>query len=608
MMKPGAFAKKQKCECCENPWNLADGERSASTVDCREHVTGIDPKNFDNSVNPVDDFYSWSNGGWKKNNPIPAAYPRWGVFNVLNDVNQDRLKEILDELEKGEVSGGDSVTAEEKEERKKLCDFYNSFMKEEAVEESGLKDLNNHLQRAFGVSTANKHEVIADLHKIDVSVLFGLYSSPDKDDSSHTMAHFSQSGLGLPDRDYYFDSDKKEKREKYILYMESLFKELSTSSVEGVSEAYSTTTQQRAAAKQVYDFEKLLAEAHLTKTEARDVDRTFNKMTLAELNKLVTPDMTWGQYLTKGRLDQDRDVFNFETYLSHFGKSDADIGVINVRTVDALKRVGSCVESAIVSGALKHYLAFHIIDSFAPYLSSNFLNLHFNFFQKELLGTKELKPRWKRALDAQENLLGEAMGKLYVSKFFKAESKQKALRVVELVRDALRERLGEVEWMCDETRKEANKKMESFVVKIGYPDKFQNYEALTAITSDSSLAKNMMAGREFHFQLDLSRMNTPTDRGRWFMSPQTINAYYHPMLNEIVFPAAILQPPFFDTDADEAVQFGSLGFVLLLIMLIDLCHNYLSMSMCHGHHISYRVVHWRANAGLLLSYPAISLV
>ena len=243
-----------------------------------------------------------------------------------------------------------------------------------------------------------------------------------------------------------------------------------------------------------------------------------------------------------------------------FGISEEQCGIINVSTIEPLVKMGSILRSAVLDGTLSHYLTFHVLNKFVDHLGVEWQSLHFDFFKKTLGGAKEMKERWKRALEFQEAALGDAMGKLYVSKHFDDTCKQKALNIVYAVRDAWRQRLEEVEWMSEETRKEALLKMDKFNVKIGFPDKWTDYSAL-AITSDSHVT-NMIAAGVFHKNRDVIRINKPTDRDRWFMVPQMVNAYYHPMLNEIVFPAAILQAPFFDPDADIAVQFGGFGCVV----------------------------------------------
>jgi len=378
--------------------------------------------------------------------------------------------------------------------------------------------------------------------------LFSVHSSPDKSNSSHTLCSLYQNGLGLPDRDYYFDTDKADKRDRYLTYIEEVLK------LAGTTAAYVDDVAVKAIAKEILQFETTLATSHLTRTEARDPNRTFNKMSIARLIELSKPPLTWKSYLTQGTAATS--LFDWNRYFECIGKASSELGDINVAMVQAIQGF----QSLLNSSTLPHYLAFHCLNSFAPHLPRVFADAHFEFHEKFLKGTQQQQPRWKRALFSLESALGDALGQLYVSRYFAGEAKPRALQIVESVRDALRERLQEVQWMSESTRAEALKKMERFSVKIGFPDKWTDYTNMLVVEGEH--LSNLLAARYFDFALDLSRMNASTDKTRWFMTPQTVNAYYHPSLNEIVFPAAILQPPFFDSQADKAVQLGSLGAVV----------------------------------------------
>lgn len=275
-------------------------------------------------------------------------------------------------------------------------------------------------------------------------------------------------------------------------------------------------------------------------------------MTLDNLQRISFPALTWGRYLATGITSK----FIWSRYFDLIGKPQDQLGDINVACVEAVSRFSDLLDSS----SLVKYLLFHVVNNFAPHLSAPLVKANFDFYEKELKGTAEILPRWKRSLQGMEAALGEALGKLYVAKYFPPDAKSRALSVVENIRDALRERLNEVTWMSTETRKEALLKMEKFKVKIGYPDEWKDYSTLAI--SSTEHCQNVINGRQFDFKLELKRINAPTDKKRWFMTPQTVNAYYHPSLNEIVFPAAILQPPFFDAAADIAVQYGSLGAVV----------------------------------------------
>lgn len=393
-----------------------------------------------------------------------------------------------------------------------------------------------------------------------MSVFFSIYSSPDKANSEHSLCNVYQGGLGLPDRDYYFDKDKSDKREKYILYIAQLLNLLASALPEYAVQIGDNTL---ATAQRILQFETKLAGWHLTRTEARDPQKTFNKVSVAKLSQMSSEtQQTWGKFLARGDL---KTKFHWPEYFAGIGKSASEMGDVNVACVNYLTRFPEVLDSS----TLVPYLIFHALNRFAPHLNAAFVQAHFDFHETVLKGTAQMLPRWKRALQAIDAhyILGESLGQLYAAKYFNETAKQRALYIVESVRSALAERLQEVDWMISpETRSHAEEKMRGFKVKIGYPDNWQSSESLTILPTiadgDSVHVLNLLAVSRFGFQRELQRMNAPTDKTRWFMTPQTVNAYYHPSMNEIVFPAAILQPPFFDPNADLAVQFGSLGAVV----------------------------------------------
>eukprot|EP01041_Mallomonas_annulata_P007240 gene7240-14772_t len=493
MNTPGHFAKFEKCQCCNNPWNQVAIEGNIGAVACStclsdtKGYTAIDSSNFDNSVLPTDNFYLWSNGGWKQNNPIPGEYSSWNTFIALRDMNLDRLKVILEDLESGKV--------ELNPENEKISSFYFTMMNESKIEELGASAL------AKIISFCNNAKndpitTLATLHsEYGINALFSMYSSPDKKDSDHSICTLTQSGLGLPDRDYYFDADKKDKRELYLEYITKVFCMLGTNGYE----EFKDVNVCKDIAMQVLEFETNLASSHLTRTLSRDPELTYNKKSINELNELCSPESTWASYLAYGITEKRKPNLDWNKYFELIGKPTTTLGDINVTAIEAIKKVSSLLHSKI----LKYYFIFHVVNNMAPHLSSEFVTEHFNLFEKALKGTVEQRPRWKRALEALESALGEALGKIYVTRHFPSNAKAEALRIVELVRDALRTRLTEVQWMCDETRVEAMKKMEKFKVKIGYP---------AIITSDSSHVDNVFRARKFLFELELSRMNVPTDR------------------------------------------------------------------------------------------------
>uniref|UniRef100_A0A6T7QPN1 Peptidase M13 C-terminal domain-containing protein n=1 Tax=Hanusia phi TaxID=3032 RepID=A0A6T7QPN1_9CRYP len=529
MEKPGSFTK---CPCCNNPWSGADGSYAIACSPCiasKETSEGIDPSDFDEFVAPHENFYNFAIGGWRKNNPIPPEYPSWNCFTILHEKNQQRLKDMVDELETKEGCVGTE---------KKVADFWASCMDEEAIEKRGTEPLRALLEAVSEDKV--REDLTAAVAKLTLSGVdsapLSFYESPDKKKSEWSIGQLDQAGLGLPDRDYYFDEDKQDKRDAYKLHVAKMFSLLNDPSVEAEE-----------AANIVFEVEQKLAGFHMSRTDRRDPERTYNKMSVEELQtKIDEGAATGGLRLAR--------------FFELIGKPLEQLGEINVPTLEAVVSICQAVREE-EARRLSVYLKWHVLHTFAPFdLPRAFVTEHFEFFEKTLKGTKEQKPRWKRAMAVLESVLGEALGQLYVAKYFQEESKQTALEVVERVREALRERLGEVKWMSEETRRSALMKMSKFGVKIGYPDKWIDYSPLTVTRGQHF--ENVLRGHEFHFKRLLSYTNAATDRSRWYMTPQTINAYYHPSMNEIVFPAAILQPPFFSPNVDEAINYGAMGAVV----------------------------------------------
>jgi putative endopeptidase len=417
---------------------------------------------------------------------------------------------------------------------------------------------------------------------------FGVGASPDNKNSDHCICQLGQSGLGLPDRDYYFDEDKAEKRTAYQKHIANMLTLLDPT-------VYTETVATETSAL-IYGIELDIAGSHMTKTEKRDPLATYNKMDVAALTELCNGS------------------FDFATFLTAMGKESVDaIGDINVRNVKAIQKIAQ-VLSGLDATTMVHYLKWHTISKVASYLPKVFVDEDFHFYQTVLSGTKELKPRWKRAMAMTETALGEALGKMYCNKYFDEDCKNRAFAIVESVRAALEERLKEVPWMtADATREAALKKMKNFKIKIGknrtsikvrsgdecmvvyfcpfvgltslgfnetniendqfffgwllpkllpgYPDAWIDYSSMT-VEDNVPFVSLVLASKQFHHLREMQEMNAPTDRTKWEMTPQTINAYYHPSLNEIVFPAAILQPPFFNKDADDAVNYGAMGAIV----------------------------------------------
>ena len=445
MNEVGAFARR-KCPCCNNPWSAASEETkeggstpmaSLPSLPCdpcladNKGFSGLDPSNIDPSVSLKENFYLWSNGNWMKNNQIPAEYSSWNTFISLRDTNLSRIQVILQDLS----ANGDISTKEISSNEQKLSDFYTTALDESLIESQGLAVLQPLLDICHQASK-NPTLAIAELHaKFGVNVLFHLYADADSKDSSHTIGNISQSGLGLPDRDYYFDEDKAEKRAKYLAYISSLFTCLHKEMPNLVD--LNTPRKCELAAKEVMLIETGLAKAFMTRTERRDPEKTYNLMSQAELSALTREAPTHGSYLARG---PNQKSFEWGLYFDAIGKSGADMGSVNVRTVEALKKV----ECVINHPSFTHYLLFHSLNAYAPHLTHAMTEAHFAFHETELKGTKEQKPRWKRSLEALEEALGDALGVCYVERYFAGDAKTRALRIVERVKDALRARLNEV--------------------------------------------------------------------------------------------------------------------------------------------------------------------
>lgn len=405
-------------------------------------------------------------------------------------------------------------------------------------------------------------------------------ASPDYCDSHHVLCQLSQGGIGLPDRDYYFDPDKAELRSKYKTHIAEMLQLLHKDMMDRQRQQQQPSDSSAAPpdfeqqAQDIYALEEALAKAHMTKTENRDPQATYHKMSIAEWTAMSqNGGGTEDSILSEGSTTDRKQTFDWAAYLQSATKGK-ELGDINVRNVAALQGV-TCVWSTMVTPELlRSYLLWHCIRSLSPYLPKGYVEANFDFFERTLSGTAEMKPRWKRAMAFTESALGEVLGQVYCAKYFDESCKERALSIVKAVRDALAARLKEVDWMkADSTRQAALTKIGSFAVKIGYPNEWIDYSKLQfkKITSDSEgsgsedeyygLVQMVCEARAFEYQRTVDEMNAPTKRKKWFMTPQTVNAYYHPSLNEIVFPAAILQPPFFDPNADDAVNYGSMAAV-----------------------------------------------
>lgn len=546
----------EKCPCCNNPWSKSTGDMFAQLCGMCEKDetkkdddgpvdTGLSKDNMDMTVKPNDNFYRYANGQWMEKNPIPKGYPNWNTFLDLHVTSQERLKGMLKGLE------DEKETRDLSADEAKVAAFYSAAMDEDAIEKAGVEPLKPLLDLCEETAQVAKKVKEGDAKPSDLATcigriksafgmeaFFGIGVSPDNKNSDHSLCQIGQGGLGLPDRDYYFDEDKEDKRTAYKKHVAKMLTLLDDPTATEQSEAATT------AADAVYDLELKLAEAHMTKTECRDPEATYNKMSIADLTSRCN------------------DAFDFAAYFAAAtGKSVEGLGEINVRNTGAIERMADTVAS-VDPDVLSQYLRWQAATSCASYLPKAFVDEHFDFNEKIMAGTEEIKPRWKRAMAFTESALGEALGEMYCAKYFDEGCKERALSIVDNVRKALEERLKEVDWMTSDSTREAGlKKMSRFKVKIGYPDKWIDYTTLDVKDGETFLSM-VFKSKAFDLSRDVKEMNEETDRDKWFITPQTVNAYYHPSLNEIVFPAAILQPPFFNPNADDAVNYGSMGAVV----------------------------------------------
>jgi len=491
----------------------------------------LDPANLDTTCAACQDFYQFANGGWAARTPIPAAYSIWGSFNTLADRNQAVLRAILDEAvaDSAAPEARERALARTGSNRRKLGTFYGSCMDSTRAEADGARPIEPGLARIAAVSTpAELMTEIARLHGQGVNALFSFGAAQDFKNSASVIGYAGQGGLGLPDRDYYTKTDSASAalRTRYVEHVARMLELLGAPAAPARSDA-----------ERVMAIETALARASMTRVERRDPNAVYHKMSVAELGA-TTPNTPWQRYFAAAGVP--------------------GLDTLNVAQPEFFKAVDRMFQSVPLAD-WKTYLRWHLIEAAAPSLSSAFVNEDFRF-SSALTGAKELLPRWKRCLQATDNALGEALGEAYVAKTFTPEAKARALEMVRNLEAALEDRLGRLAWMSDATRKQALAKLAAFEDKIGYPDRWRDYAAL--VVEEGPFVLNRFRANEFENRRDLAKIGKPVDRTEWGMTPPTVNAYYNPSKNEIVFPAGILQPPFFDPDADDAVNYGGMGAVI----------------------------------------------
>lgn len=486
-------------------------------------VHGVNKADMDMSVRPGDDFYQYAGGGWLKANPMKPEYSSYGVFNDLAETNRKQIRELFENLSKEKHAFG-SVG-------QKVADLYNMAMDSVRLNKEGAAPLQKDLDKVKAFSKkADFTAFIADQHLYMGNPFFGISVDTDLKNSDLNVMWLSAGTSGLPDRDYYLntDADSKKKQEAYRAYLSKIF-QLS---------GYKKKEAEKAA-KVIYNIEYQFAEAEMSRAEARDYNKLYNIYTIDMLQKDY-PAIQWAKY--------------FEL----MGVKDVKQVILTEPKVMA---VAQKLMSTLSEQDIKYYVAGLIIKSSTSVLSDDFVNANFDFYGRLLNGQKEQKARWKRALGFPNSLLGEAVGELYVSKYFAGESKAKMLKLIDNLRKALATRIANLTWMNDTTKINALVKLNSFTVKVGYPDKWRDYSKLT-IDPAKSLYDNVAAATYVETLRNLEKFGKPVDKSEWGMTPQTVNAYYNPTTNEICFPAAILQAPFFDVNADDATNYGAIGVVI----------------------------------------------
>lgn len=486
-------------------------------------VHGVNKADMDMSVRPGDDFYQYAGGGWLKANPMKPEYSSYGVFNDLAETNRKQIRELFENLSKEKHAFG-SVG-------QKVADLYNMAMDSVRLNKEGAAPLQKDLDKVKAFSKkADFTAFIADQHLYKGNPFFGIGVDTDLKNSDLNVMWLSAGTSGLPDRDYYLntDADSKKKQEAYRAYLSKIF-QLS---------GYKKKEAEKAA-KVIYNIEYQFAEAEMSRAEARDYNKLYNIYTIDMLQKDY-PAIQWAKY--------------FEL----MGVKDVKQVILTEPKVMA---VAQKLMSTLSEQDIKYYVAGLIIKSSTSVLSDDFVNANFDFYGRLLNGQKEQKARWKRALGFPNSLLGEAVGELYVSKYFAGGSKAKMLKLIDNLRKALATRIANLAWMNDTTKINALVKLNSFTVKVGYPDKWRDYSKLT-IDPAKSLYDNVAAATYVETLRNLEKFGKPVDKSEWGMTPQTVNAYYNPTTNEICFPAAILQAPFFDVNADDATNYGAIGVVI----------------------------------------------
>ena len=494
---------------------------ATNTVEEKEAtVPAIDKNNFDESINRNDDFYQWATGGWQKNNPLKPEYSRYGSFDVLRENNEVRINELFESMTE--------ITAEPGSIEQKISDLYKMGLDEERLNNEGAEPIRAELDKIF--ATTDRDALIAaipTLHTDGIGLFFAAYPAADLADSNMTILYMEQGGLAMGNRDYYTDAQNAEIKAAYRTYLKNIF---TLAGVEGDIDAM---------VENVLAVEDRIAEKHWTNVECRDIVKGYNPYTYADF-KAEYQGVDWDAYFkAMGVENIDKLVVSQPSSFKNI------LNVLNTASMDELRA----------------YTAAHYIDAATSYLSEEFALASFEFFGKTMSGTEEIRPRWKRAMSVPNSILSEAVGQMYVAKYFPESEKTRVEGMVSNIQKAFSKHIEALDWMSDETKAKAQDKLAAFTVKIGYPNKWKDYSTLTVDPAKSYWA-NVVEANRWYTADSMSEVGKPVDREKWMMPPQMVNAYYMPTTNEICFPAAILQPPFYNPDADDAVNYGAIGVVI----------------------------------------------
>lgn len=498
---------------CNNGANSNDAAQKAD-------FKYIDRNNMDTTVAPGDDFFKYANGAWLNKTEIPGDKSRWGSFDELRDRTNKDVQDILNESLKSNEKIGTAMG--------NIGAFYKSGMDTVAIEKAGITPIKPLLDKIEGLTDNSQIlALLAEFYKGGLQSVIGGYIFADEKDVNNYIMQFGQAGLGLPTKDYYFKTDEKsvELQNKYKEYIATQLKNA------GI-------TDETKLAEEVYNLEKSLAKASMSPVEMRDPIKMYNKFTPVEMTKLSNIDWT--------------------SFIKDLGIEKGAENII-VSNPAYYKELGNLLNTAPIN-TWKAYLKAHIISDMAPYLSKAFGDAQFEFYSKTLSGTKQQKPRWERVSGVINGAIGDELGKLYVDKHFQPEAKERMVELVQNLQDAFHERINTLDWMSAATKNKAIAKLNTFIKKIGYPDQWKNYDGLTIVADN--YVQNVLNASAFEFKTQANKMGKPVDKKEWLMTPNTVNAYYNPVFNEIVFPAAILQFPFFDFNADDAINYGGIGAVI----------------------------------------------